>query len=1259
MRAWRSRVTLLMLASTILQTFAVAPSSADHFFGRLWRLEEEKWYDGKEPANMCSDDAIQELAMNIDWLEHHIDTYGSIVAKQPDIWGEARMTKHRDEYERMMYEQLNQFKYSINAAIRQEDSAFLAQAFALSAAVDGESGGPASTATTVKVDNDAVTSSDEEVVAATVSAPNITADDSDIKLPDSGEIGLEPTVFLDQMSRYLQHLHELRRINEGDDTSDSPGYALNLVRIPVSALPGKLTREGWGAEVTVTATPILSADLMPTTFRNLVINDLVDTLGLPLVRLAERHPILPIPETMPTDQGLRDAQFSATTDSATTVAVENALRALDSPDPASEARGFDTNLFNNQVEMSINRAVNATVAPALSTARSRRATNPLPPSHLTDVIGYTQLYGLSKFFCPNYQGANVRWKGDPRCDSASTSKEFRVNLLDAQSWLATELAAAHEMLSQPNHLLLWYALANPSSGLARAIRSEHFKSDMAGRPGVADFRHAFFALLHSHEAIPVDSFSQSLPCLDDMRAPTDNTKLATAKTVAEALAWAIVVESALLNQRLNEDVRKTAEAKHAYSIPQSDEDLNFFLPETAGQPNSPLLEEFSAATPVFQEYVRVRWPIHVFAIDPREQDQNVADASARRRELQFALALGFVSGQVSANSLTNFSRELQTDVETISLNRTAVGFAHGHDTFGWRFFPRVQALDVPGAGGAIWQTIHGASRDHDMRKRQLEPGMRECVAIVLMPSFVPYADFDVRTNWFRLTNPKNAALTMKDTMKLSRAITAMRNSQAQCARCAHCYRDGEVERLLKRVEQLDRELPLQTMRAQIPYENTLGGFEMFNTGVTDLAPELVGWYGAPGVVITSPGLDNQYACGCFKQCEHCQCETCNNCPACTCPTTATGETAPRPLQQPLAVCQGQGTTLFLVGDHLSVHDTKIIAGGVCIPHVQLVSRQIVRVTIPSCVNTVDVDGKPYVAVYAATPYGVTSHLHIPIHDRDLTGESKSKIEAAVKAEVVKAVKTEVAAALREPLLERRNASVKLAAVVKPIVEATCKVNSSFDLTLKNGQFAVNVTTYGPALSEQPVRLYFAIRHGGNYITPLIELAPIVSPEEEATPIRFPKTNMSQDFDVLIADGTVLVNSLESVFPTMIELGGKKTISLSADVYGQSGSESPWKLEGGIAINLEVPCECCKAPSTGNANVGGATDETTSEPTPADAPQPPAPPAAPVGAPVDPQAPTAAPGGEALPPLLPSAPSATSTAPGCNCPQAAVENPFRR
>ena len=104
---------------------------------------------------------------------------------------------------------------------------------------------------------------------------------------ESGKISLEPTIHVDQLSRYLNHINHLRRINEGADNADAPGYALNLVRIPVSVLPGKRTRMGYGAEITVSAEPHLTPDLLPTTFRSLVIEDVVDQLGLPITKSLE------------------------------------------------------------------------------------------------------------------------------------------------------------------------------------------------------------------------------------------------------------------------------------------------------------------------------------------------------------------------------------------------------------------------------------------------------------------------------------------------------------------------------------------------------------------------------------------------------------------------------------------------------------------------------------------------------------------------------------------------------------------------------------------------------------------------------------------------------------------------------------------------------------------------------------------------------------------------------------------------------------
>ena len=251
-----------------------------------------------------------------------------------------------------------------------------------------------------------------------------------------------------------------------------------------------------------------------------------------------------------------------------------------------------------------------------------------------------------------------------------------------------------------------------------------------------------------------------------------------------------------------------------------------------------------------------------------------------------------------------------------------------------------------------------------------------------MPSFVPSLTLDVRTNWFSLAHPTATEQTMRQTMHLSRSVQAMRHHACQCQQCAHLYRPGEFARLMRRVDQLDRRLPLQTLAAQIPYENTCGGFELFNTGITDLAPELVGWYGAPGVDPDGP------------------------------------------------------TTLFLIGKGFSLHDTTILAGGRPVA-ATLISREVLKAEIPAGVavmpaapacspaapclghvrrgvvrpvaaveplpappetisdgpvfadqactaGCVACNDREVVDIHLATPYGVSGHLLIPVARRQLS-----------------------------------------------------------------------------------------------------------------------------------------------------------------------------------------------------------------------------------------------------------------------------------
>lgn len=888
------------------------------------------------------DPCVEQLANEIDWLERHIDQYGSVVCKQPDIWGQARLTKHRDEYEKKIFEQLNQFKVLLNGTLSREDQAFLANSFSLSAALGGSS-------------RDAM--SGEEIAATIQTSTQGSFSDTSVKrfstaglVVDDSKIALEPVIMLDQLSRYLNHLHELRRINEGDDTADSPGYSLNLVRMPVSLSPGRATREGYGAEVTITANPYLSDELLPITFRNLVINDLVDQLALPITKLVESKPwenedyvrakqLESEWETLVREREIaieRELKNRADALNLSPEQLQSMLQGTGVPDSiemavqrAREAIGNVVSEYSIDLNTAQIKALqthsqvdevlrNRTIYSIGPSSRGRTAQNPVPPSKFVDVFGNQQLITIAHTFAKGYRGRQVRWNG---------GDEDIVHLPDVQQFLEMELGAAFDLLSQNEALPIWSLLSEGGSPsfVFRLRRGDLDGLEVDRKRVISELRTAGT----DPTSVPV-TFG-NLRCI-------------------EAMAWAIIVESALLNDHLIGDMKSIAQLRGCGCM--NSDGMQFYLPN----PHPPERQ-------AFMEYCRCRWPIHVFALDPTSQDQNIADAATIRRELQLAVSLAFTTGKMNATNFTKFTRKFESDFQTIALNRTIVGFSHGDDTFGWRFYPRFQTPAPKGNFGALRETIVGPNADCDLLKRQIEPGPRECVAIVIMPSFVPYVTFDVRTNWFRL-NHHNGLLptrrhvepSMTDTVKLSRAIKSMHDTAA-CAQDVELYRDGEVQRLLARVHQLDRELPLQTMMAQVPIENTLGGFEMFSNGVTDLAPNLYGWYGGPGILKTpltttccADGQGTSASVGII---------------------TTTVEPLPR-----VCPCHN-GTTLFLVGDHFSVHDTKVIAGDRCISDVTLLSRQIMRVTIPGDVIPNVIEGIPYVDVHVATPYGVTSHLHIP------------------------------------------------------------------------------------------------------------------------------------------------------------------------------------------------------------------------------------------------------------------------------------------
>jgi hypothetical protein len=297
-----------------------------------------------------------------------------------------------------------------------------------------------------------------------------------------------------------------------------------------------------------------------------------------------------------------------------------------------------------------------------------------------------------------------------------------------------------------------------------------------------------------------------------------------------------------------------------------------------------------------------------------------------RRELQLALALAFTNGQIGADTLARYSRRFELDTETIALNRTVIGFSHGNDVFGWRFQPRFQSPDTEGNCKTLVRTLFtgGPTRDQILRDQRLEPGMRHCVAMILLPACLRYATFDVRTNWFRLTNPAKSELSMAKTVELSSTIKCAQETAMAAFQSSQLYRDGEVMRLSRRLDQLSAELPLQSLQVQLPAEKgRTGGFELFNTNVTDLRPRLAGFYGEPGV------------------------------------------------------SDQRTTKIFLVGDNLSAPDVQIIAGGVPIEPM-LLSEQVAMVSIPNEFRTTTYRSRKVIDVHAATAYGVSDHIYVPV-----------------------------------------------------------------------------------------------------------------------------------------------------------------------------------------------------------------------------------------------------------------------------------------
>jgi hypothetical protein len=405
------------------------------------------------------------------------------------------------------------------------------------------------------------------------------------------------------------------------------------------------------------------------------------------------------------------------------------------------------------------------------------------------------------------------------------------------------------------------------------------------------------------------------------------------KRVVNILSFALRIQAAGVNRRLKQDMADQDPELNPLVLKQ----ISFFEPEPSEQ-----------ALQAFQKYVDMKWPLRVYAIEPVIAQQNVADAFSRRKFSAIDLVGSTYGGPLKAFTGIEAQRQAADDETAIRLNPTMVGFGAGQSTFGWIFYPRLQTNG--GKRGRLVTDVAllatGRVPDPIGGDQSIEPGQRECTALIEMPNFVPKIEFVTVANWFRTSEVGDGQKSdLEKAAVLGRKLVLAEEALNRAKVEGH-YRPEEYQIATERLKQLKNMMPTQRMAVRVPFADNQNDARIFCSHGSQLRPTLTGWHG----------------------------------------------------NSPL---EGEETTLFLEGMNFSIHDTHVVAGGKHISAV-LVSRQLLEVTIPKdACPTPNAQGTSLLDINVATPNGVSNHLLIKMrqadaHRRQVLVEKDSKVVSEVK-----------------------------------------------------------------------------------------------------------------------------------------------------------------------------------------------------------------------------------------------------------------------
>ena len=1063
---------------------------------------------------------VTELCYRLDCLAEEMRDDGLIVLKQPDVFSQARMTRFRNDFENQMSSDLANFHLVLAARISRLDSATTTQTTSLGAALAAPGTtnvtAPSQSATDIlgtenKLFNGAGSTSlfGQQIDPNKGTFGNLTLASNNFAplTSNSGAaasalgLGVDPTVYLDEKKRFLEHLNEIRRINLGPDQNDSSGYGLYLVRMPVSITPGECTYNGHGADLALRVEHEFTPDFLPSTFKNLIVNDVVDQLGpliYELIRsggfdklktkidlrykrnalrvenakllesqreylaklllkqvadetakaaaealrhpetastpvtiscegisksltdyiLRARFPLTGDPEKdgpnwdwianrltdlndfyAKTTTGLSDYDARIPQDSAEFKHKINLVRrgALHTANFSDDVRRiveivlfgilrtgvplqqranlFDRTIYDrakipdkNFAEFAgkLEAFVKALYQSALSDDVGRldealkldtkaRQITAKTATNNDEILRTVSDRSVNKISLPSVRSAKQFYPIAPRelldffleeniyilaKDINEASRAQTVRATEVRSYLRQTLETAYSAMAYPTRrapeVLPILADQQFMLDLRTAIYQRHFGTAEGDEDDEDD-----------SESVPGEGYPDLRKgykyMIKQLECSRDNIR---GKPIG-ALCWALAVDAAILDSAFRVDARKVFTEK---GLPCDQLDsVHFYIPKEI--PND-------AAKEIFAEYVKLRWPILTFALDPVTDQQNIADSFNLKRDLQLALSFAFATGQINFSQLSTFQRKIEQSSDTIALNRTITGFTHDHDIFGFRFTPRFQnpPAQRTNIGVIASQLIGGGpGPDYQTRKSKLEAGMRELTAVLLIPTFLPTMRMDITGNWFKLNDPEHLIFHTSRMMERGRRVQELR----QCVDLvidSHAYRDADVRVLKTKLAQLEAMLPMQSRVIQLPFENSANGFDLFSEGATALVPELTGY---SGVDVINGNAANAAANATFTT------------TTLTTPATTTN----------FAI--GGGTTsiadVFIIGKYISLLDTRVIAGGRSASF-EILSREVIHVQIPSSViATTTYDNKTYIEIYVSTPNGISNSLLVPYH----------------------------------------------------------------------------------------------------------------------------------------------------------------------------------------------------------------------------------------------------------------------------------------